>query len=130
MTGFAGWSMFGNLAAVLFGQGLNMLLNVFFGPVVNAARGIAVQVQNAVQQFVGNFQMALNPQITKTYAQGEMQEMHKLMYRSARFSFFLLFFLSVFAILSICIFSDAHREFDMISTTDVRRRGTVTLILL
>lgn len=61
--------MFGNLAAVLFGQGLNMLLNVFFGPVVNAARGIAVQVQNAVQQFVGNFQMALNPQITKTYAQ-------------------------------------------------------------
>ena len=95
MTGFAGWSMFGNLAAVLFGQGLNMLLNVFFGPVVNAARGIAVQVQNAVQQFVGNFQMALNPQITKTYAQGEMQEMHKLMYRSARFSFFLLFFLSL-----------------------------------
>ena len=92
MTGFAGWSMFGNLAAVLFGQGLNMLLNVFFGPVVNAARGIAVQVQNAVQQFVGNFQMALNPQITKTYAQGEM---HKLMYRSARFSFFLLFFLSL-----------------------------------
>lgn len=95
MTGFAGWSMFGNLAAVLFGQGLNMLLNVFFGPVVNAARGIAVQVQNAVQQFVLNFQMALNPQITKTYAQGEMQEMHKLMYRSARFSFFLLFFLSL-----------------------------------
>ena len=92
MTGFAGWSMFGNLAAVLFGQGLNMLLNVFFGPVVNAARGIAVQVQNAVQQFVLNFQMALNPQ---TYAQGEMQEMHKLMYRSARFSFFLLFFLSL-----------------------------------
>ena len=95
MTGFAGWSMFGNLAGVLFGQGLNMLLNVFFGPVVNAARGIAVQVQNAVQQFVLNFQMALNPQITKTYAQGEMQEMHKLMYRSARFSFFLLFFLSL-----------------------------------
>lgn len=95
MTGFAGWSMFGNLAAVLFGQGLNMLLNVFFGPVVNAARGIAVQVQNAVQQFVLNFQMALNPQITKTYAKGELSEMYKLMYRSARFSFFLLFFLSL-----------------------------------
>lgn len=95
MTGFAGWSMFGNLAGVLFGQGLNMLLNVFFGPVVNAARGISVQVQNAIQQFVGNFQMALNPQITKTYAQGELQEMHKLMYRSARFSFYLLFFLSL-----------------------------------
>ena len=95
MTGFAGWSMFGNLSAVLFGQGLNMLLNVFFGPVVNAARAVAVQVQTAVQQFVGNFQMALNPQITKTYAKGEMEEMHKLMFRSARFSFYLLLFLSL-----------------------------------
>lgn len=95
MTGFAGWSMFGNLAGVLFGQGLNMLLNVFFGPVVNAARAVSVQVQGAIQQFVGNFQMALNPQITKTYAKGEMDEMHKLMFRSARFSFYLLFFLSL-----------------------------------
>ena len=79
MTGFAGWSMFGNLSAVLFGQGLNILLNIFFGPVVNAARGVAV----------------LNPQITKTYAKGEMAEMHKLMFRSSRFSFYLLFFLSL-----------------------------------
>ena len=95
MTGFAGWSIFGNLAGVLFGQGLNMLLNVFFGPVVNAARAVSVQVQNAIQQFVGNFQIALNPQITKTYAKGEIDEMHKLMFRSARFSFYLLFFLSL-----------------------------------
>ena len=95
MTGFAGWSIFGNLSGVLFGQGLNMLLNVFFGPVVNAARAISVQVQHAMQQFVTNFQMALNPQITKTYAVGEMHEMHKLMFRSARFSFFLLFLLSL-----------------------------------
>lgn len=95
MTGFAGWSMFGNLSAVLCGQGLNMLLNVFFGPVVNAARAVAVQVQSAIQQFVGNFQMALNPQITKTYAKGEMEDMHRLMFRSARFSFYLLFFLSL-----------------------------------
>ena len=95
MTGFAGWSMFGNLSGVLYGQGLNMLLNVFFGPVVNAARAVAVQVQSAIQQFVGSFQMALNPQITKTYAKGEMNEMHKLMFRSAKFSFYLLFFLSL-----------------------------------
>lgn len=95
MTGFAGWSMFGNLSAVLFNQGLNMLLNVFFGPVVNAARAVSVQVQSAIQQFVGNFQMALNPQITKTYAKGEMDEMRKLMFRSARFSFYLLLFLSL-----------------------------------
>lgn len=95
MTGFAGWNLFGNLSFTLFTQGLNMLLNVFFGPVVNAARAIAVQAQGAVQLFVSNFQMALNPQITKTYAKGEMQEMRNLMYRSARFSFYLLFFLSL-----------------------------------
>ena len=95
MTGFAGWSIFGNLSAVIFTQGLNMLLNVFFGPVVNAARAVAVQVQSAIQQFVGNFQMALNPQITKTYAQGKMEEMHTLMFRSARFSFLMLFFISL-----------------------------------
>ena len=95
MTGFAGWNLFGNLSAVCFTQGLNMLLNVFFGPVVNAARAVAVQVQQAIQQFVTSFQMALNPQITKTYAQEQMEEMHKLMYRSARYSFYLLFFLSL-----------------------------------
>lgn len=95
MTGFAGWSLFGNLSSVLFGQGLNILLNLFFGPVVNAARAVAVQVQSAIQQFVSNFQMALNPQITKTYAQGDLDVMHHLMFRSARFSFFLLFFLAL-----------------------------------
>lgn len=95
MSGFAGWSLFGNLSGVFTGQGLNMLLNVFFGPVVNAARAVAVQVQGAIQQFVSNFQMALNPQITKTYARGEMEEMHKLIFRSARFSFYLLFFISL-----------------------------------
>lgn len=95
MTGFAGWSLFGNLSSVLFGQGLNILLNLFFGPVVNAARAVSVQVQSAIQQFVSNFQMALNPQITKTYAQGDLKAMHQLMFRSARFSFFLLFLLSL-----------------------------------
>ena len=95
MGGFAGWSFCGNLAGILSTQGLNMMLNMFFGPVVNAARGIAVQVQGAVQQFVSNFQMALNPQITKNYATGELLKMHLLMFRSARFSFFLLFFLTL-----------------------------------
>lgn len=93
MIGFAGWSFFGNFAAVLQSQGVNMMLNIFFGPVVNAARGVAVQVQGVVQQFVTNFQMALNPQITKNYATNNLKEMHILMFRSARFSFFLLFFL-------------------------------------
>lgn len=95
MTSFAIWSLWGNVSAILYTQGLNMLLNVFFGPVVNAARGIAVQVQTAVQQFTGNFQMALNPQITKNYAAGDLGQMHSLMFRSARFSFMLLFFISL-----------------------------------
>ena len=95
MFAFAGWSFWGNLAGVLYSQGLNMMLNIFFGPVVNAARGIAVQVQTAVQGFVGNFQMALNPQITKNYAAGQLMQMHNLMFRSAKFSFFLLFFLTL-----------------------------------
>ena len=94
MMSFAGWSFWGNIAGILYTQGLNMLLNVFFGPVVNAARAIAVQVQGAVQHFVSNFQMALNPQITKTYASGEIGQMHMLMFRSARFSFLLLFFIA------------------------------------
>jgi O-antigen/teichoic acid export membrane protein len=95
MFAFAGWSFWGNLAGVLYSQGLNMMLNIFFGPIVNAARGIAVQVQTAVQGFVGNFQMALNPQITKNYATGQFMQMHNLMFRSAKFSFFLLFFLTL-----------------------------------
>lgn len=95
MAGFAGWSFWGNLAGILHTQGLNMMLNIFFGPIVNAARAIAVQVQGAILQFVCNFQTALNPQITKTYASGNLEQMHSLMFRSARFSFLLLFFISL-----------------------------------
>lgn len=95
MIAFAGWSLWGHMSSVFNSQGLNMLLNVFFGPVVNAARAVAVQVQSAIMQFTVNFQMALNPQITKTYARGEMEEMQKLIFRSARFSFYLIFFISL-----------------------------------
>lgn len=95
MSGFAGWNFLGNLASILFTQGLNMMLNIFFGPVVNAARGIAVQVQSTVTQFVTGFQTALNPQITKNYASRNLSQMHSLMFRSARFSFLLLFFISL-----------------------------------
>lgn len=95
MFSFAGWSFWGNLANVLYTQGLNIMLNIFFGPIVNAARGISVQVQTAVHGFAGNFQMALNPQITKNYAMGHLTQMHSLMFRSARFSFFLLYLLAL-----------------------------------
>lgn len=95
MLSFGGWSFWGSLSVMLYTQGVNMMLNIFFGPIVNAARGIAVQVQSAVHHFVGNFQMALNPQITKNYAAGNLDQMHSLMFRSARFSFFLLFMLTL-----------------------------------
>lgn len=95
MTSFAGWNLFGGLSGISFNQGLSMLLNVFFGPVVNAARAVATQVQSAIQMFITNFQMALNPQIVKTYAQSDFEAMHTLMYRSSRFSFYLMFLLSL-----------------------------------
>lgn len=87
---FTGWNLWGGMAGTLMGQGINVLLNIFFGPAVNAARGLAVQVQSAVHQFATNFQMAMNPQIIKTYATGEIQSMHSLIFRSAKFSFMLL----------------------------------------
>lgn len=99
MTGFAGWSLFGNIAAVAFTQGLNVLLNMFFGPAVNAARGIAVQVQNAIKGFCVNFQTALNPQITKSYAAGDMDYMYGLVFTSSKFSYYLLLLLSMPVIL-------------------------------
>lgn len=90
---FAGWTMNGNLAVMGYTQGLNILLNIFFGPAVNAARGIAVQVQGVCQQFCSNFQMALNPQLTKSYAQGDLENMHRLLVKSSKFSFYILFFI-------------------------------------
>jgi len=95
MTGFAGWSLFGLVAYTGYNYGLNILLNIFFGPVVNAARGIAFQVQSAVQGFSNNFQMALNPQIIKSYAQNDLKRMHQLIFASSKYAFFLLFFLSL-----------------------------------
>lgn len=90
---FAGWTMNGDLAVIGYTQGLNILLNIFFGPAVNAARGIAVQVQGVCQQFCSNFQMALNPQLTKSYAQGNLDNMHRLLVKSSKFSFYILFFI-------------------------------------
>ena len=90
MGSFAGWSMGGHIAYAGYTQGLNLLLNVFFGPVVNAARAVAVQAQSAISQFAINFQMAINPQITKTYATGQLDEMHRLIYRGTRLTFCLM----------------------------------------
>ena len=95
LLNFAGWNLWGNAAAVLFGQGVNILLNIFFGPAVNAARGIAYQVRGAVNNFVANFQTAMRPQIIKSFAAGDLTYMHTLVYQGAKYSFFLLFALSL-----------------------------------
>lgn len=95
MLGFAGWNFIGASSAVLRDQGGNLILNLFWGPTLNAARGIALQVCNAVSGFVGNFMTALNPQITKSYAAGEREYMLSLIFRASRFSYFLLLILSL-----------------------------------
>lgn len=90
---YAGWTMNGSLAVFGYTQGLNILLNIFFNPAINAARGIAVQVQNIINNFSYNFQMAINPQLTKSYAQDDLSRMHQLLIASTKFSVFLLFFI-------------------------------------
>lgn len=95
MASFAGWSVWGNFAYVAVLQGIDLLLNMFFGPVINAARAIAIQVQSAVSQFAKNFQMAINPQITKTYASGQMQNVHNLIIMSSKITFYLLLILCI-----------------------------------
>ena len=101
MFSFAGWNMFGSVAWMLRDQGLNMLLNMFWGPVINAARGVALQVSNAVSGFVSNFNTAINPQITKSYAANEKENMETMALRASKFSFLLLFFIALPLIVNI-----------------------------
>lgn len=89
------YTLMGNLFWILNTQGVNLLLNIFFGPIVNAARGIATQAQGAMSQFVANFQTAINPQITKSYADGNSTRMHHLLQLNSKFSFLLMFVMSV-----------------------------------
>ena len=95
MFSFAGWSVVGNLGFSFKDQVANVILNLFFGTVVNAARGVALQVNGIISGFSTNFMMALNPQITKQYAAGNTAESVRLVYAGCRYSFFLLAFISI-----------------------------------
>lgn len=95
MFGFAGWNFLGASSDIFRDQGGNILINMFFGPSANAARGIAVQVNTAVIGFVKNFTTAINPQITKSYASGDREYMMNLVFQGARFSFYILLILSL-----------------------------------
>lgn len=95
MFGFAGWNFLGAASWVLSNHGGNIVINLFCGPAVNAARGIATRVTSAVQGFSQNFMTALNPQITKSYASGDWQYMMTLIYQGARLSFYMLLLISL-----------------------------------
>lgn len=95
MGRFAGWNLFGVAAGIGYNQGVNILLNLFFGPTINAARGIAFQVQGAISNLVNNFQIATTPTITKHYAQQNHKDAFQLVFDSTRFSIYLLFLITI-----------------------------------
>ena len=95
MFSFAGWNFIGVSSGVLRDQGGKILVNLFAGTAVNAARGVAMQLNGAVQGFVTNFMTAVNPQITKSYASGDHGYMFYLISKSSRMSYFLLYILAL-----------------------------------
>lgn len=101
MFSYAGSDLIGNISVLAQGQGLNLLLNVFFGPAVNAARAIAYQIQGAITQFSSNFMTAVKPQIIKSYAKGDEKAMWDLVNMSSCFSFYLMLLISLPIMLEI-----------------------------
>ena len=91
LLSFSGWNLFGSVASMTANQGLNILLNLFYGVAVNAAMGIANQVNGAVNQFVSNFQVAFRPQLVKNYASGSLDSLRILIISTSKYSFILLF---------------------------------------
>ena len=90
MFSFAGWNLFGSGSKLLRNQGVDILLNMFFGVTVNAAKGLSNQVHHAVYQFITNFQTAVNPQLTMSVAQTDYKRTHTLIIQGSRFSFYLM----------------------------------------
>lgn len=95
MFSYAGWNFFGTGSMMLRNQGIDIVLNIFFGVAINAAKSVSNQIQGAIYSFVSNFQMAINPQITKSYAIRDLERTTFLINQGSRFSFFLLLFLSM-----------------------------------
>lgn len=95
MSGFAGWNFIGATSAILRDTGGNIVINMFSGPTVNAARAIASSINNAVLGFANSFMTAINPQITKSYASGDYNKMMGVIYKGAKFSFFLMLLLGL-----------------------------------
>lgn len=92
---FAGWTFIGNFATISSNQGVNIVINIFCGVAVNAARGLAMMVESVISSFVNNFTTALDPQITKSYARGEEDNLQKLSVTGLRITFYLMLFMAV-----------------------------------
>ncbi len=101
MLGFAGWNFIGSSSAILRTQGGNVLVNLFFGPVANAARAVSAQVLHAVNSFVESFMIAMKPQITQNYASGNYDYMMSLIFRGSRFSYYLVLLFALPIILNV-----------------------------
>jgi Na+-driven multidrug efflux pump len=95
MLSFSGWNIFGFMAFTGANQGINILLNLFFGPSVNAARAISYQISSTINAFVNNFETAVSPQIVKLFAENKIEELKTLVFQNAKFAFLLLFFISL-----------------------------------
>lgn len=95
MLSFSGWSVFGSLGYILHTQGIAIILNIFYGTIVNAAQGISMQVNTLVRSFSDNFLQALKPQLIQTYAAGELGQMHQLLFRGSRLAIFLTAFFAI-----------------------------------
>lgn len=98
---FSGWMLSGTMTHLLYIQGVNILMNIYFGPACNAARAVAMQVNSAVSSFSTNFMTAVRPQIVKMYAEGNNNGMYRLVNNSSRFSFYLLFVMALPLILNM-----------------------------
>lgn len=95
MLGFSGWHLLGTLSVIVRSQGVNILINLFFNPAVNAARSVAFQIESAVNQLNNNFFTAVKPQIYKSYSNGELKALNQLVLRSSLICFFLVSILSL-----------------------------------
>ena len=95
MFGFAGWNFLTSTSTLLSSQGVNIILNMYFGTSINAARGIASQINGTVGAFSKNFMTSLAPQITKSYAANELDYTKSLLCRGAKFSYLLLFVIAL-----------------------------------
>ena len=110
LSGFMGWNICGQIAQILTTQGVNMVANVFFGVVLNASIAITNQVNGAITMFVHNFQTSFRPQIMKSYAAEQYDNMSNLVYKSSKSSFFLLYFISMPILLNINFILDVWLE--------------------